>query len=69
MIAKINSEDLNEKRILLEKLCAHILDRRSGVIKPIDLVRILKNIVPEFVSQNSIYEQLDSQPTVEINRE
>ncbi|MGJ1366639.1 polysaccharide biosynthesis protein [Sphingobacterium spiritivorum] len=69
MIAKINSEDLNEKRILLEKLCEYILDRRSGTIKPIDLVRILKNIVPEFVSQNSIYEQLDSQPTVEINRE
>ncbi|MGJ1194878.1 polysaccharide biosynthesis protein [Sphingobacterium spiritivorum] len=69
MIAKINSEDLNEKRILLDKLCEHIWDRRSGTIKPIDLVRILKNIVPEFVSQNSIYEQLDSQPTVEINRE
>ncbi|MGJ1262786.1 polysaccharide biosynthesis protein [Sphingobacterium spiritivorum] len=69
MIAKINSEDLNEKRILLDKLCEYILDRRSGTIKPIDLVRILKNIVPEFVSQNSIYEQLDSQPTVEINRE
>ncbi|WP_258862197.1 nucleoside-diphosphate sugar epimerase/dehydratase [Sphingobacterium spiritivorum] len=69
MIAKINSEDLNEKRILLDKLCEHIWDRRSVTIKPIDLVRILKNIVPEFVSQNSIYEQLDSQPTVEINRE
>ncbi|EEI91165.1 polysaccharide biosynthesis protein [Sphingobacterium spiritivorum ATCC 33300] len=69
MIAKINSEDLNEKRILLDKLCEHIWDRRSGTIKPINLVRILKNIVPEFVSQNSIYEQLDSQPTVEINRE
>ncbi|MGJ1266061.1 polysaccharide biosynthesis protein [Sphingobacterium spiritivorum] len=69
MIAKINSEDLNDKRILLDRLCEHILDRRSGIIKPIDLVRILKNIVPEFVSQNSIYEQLDSEPTVEINRE
>ncbi|MGJ1389051.1 polysaccharide biosynthesis protein [Sphingobacterium spiritivorum] len=69
MIAKINSEDLNDKRILLDKLCEYILDRRSGTIKPIDLVRILKNIVPEFVSQNSIYEQLDSEPTVEINRE
>ncbi|MGJ1361777.1 polysaccharide biosynthesis protein [Sphingobacterium spiritivorum] len=69
MIAKINSEDLNDKRILLDRLCELILDRRSGTIKPIDLVRILKNIVPEFVSQNSIYEQLDSEPTVEINRE
>ncbi|MGJ1450650.1 polysaccharide biosynthesis protein [Sphingobacterium spiritivorum] len=69
MIAKINSEDLNDKRILLDKLCEHILGRSSGTIKPIDLVRILKNIVPEFVSQNSIYEQLDSEPTVEINRE
>lgn len=69
MIAKISSEDLNEKRILLDKLCEHIWDRRPVTIKPIDLVRILKNIVPEFVSQNSIYEQLDSQPTVEINRE
>ncbi|MGJ1418405.1 polysaccharide biosynthesis protein [Sphingobacterium spiritivorum] len=69
MIAKVNSEDLNEKRILLDKLCEHIWDRRSVTIKPIDLVRILKNIVPEFISRNSIYEQLDSQPTVEINRE
>lgn len=68
MIAKINSEDLNEKKVLLDKLCEQILDSHSGTIKPIELVRILKNIVPEFVSQNSIYEQLDIQPSVEINR-
>jgi FlaA1/EpsC-like NDP-sugar epimerase len=61
LIAKINQENINEKRILLEKLCQMVKDSRHTKVETLELVKLLKNIVPEYISQNSEFEALDKE--------
>jgi len=62
MIAKVCTEDLLEKRLLIEALCAHVEHGDfTGIDSDLEAVRKLKEIVPEFVSQNSVFSQLDRQ--------
>jgi len=64
MIASVNREDIAVKRIELDQMCQTILRVNHQEVKSIDLVQMLKRVVPEFVSQNSIYEVLDKQPSL-----
>lgn len=61
MIAKVNHEQTDDKRKLLEQLCQVVTHSGATSMEALELVRLLKNIVPEFISQNSIYEVLDKE--------
>ncbi|GGH32043.1 polysaccharide biosynthesis protein [Sphingobacterium alkalisoli] len=57
MIAKVNTEDVALKKYKIEALCTMIC---SESIDRMALVTAMKDIVPEYISKNSIYEQLDN---------
>src|SRR5690606_2512493 len=56
MIAKVRNNDLETVKNELQALEKE-LDSRNHL----DIVRQMKVMVPEFISQNSIYEQLDKE--------
>ena len=60
MIAKVNTVDLPLKRKKIDDLCS-LVECSEASEDSIDMqvVRHLKEIVPEFVSQNSVYGELD----------
>ncbi|MFW6326993.1 MAG: polysaccharide biosynthesis protein [Bacteroidota bacterium] len=60
MIAKVSSLDFDEIALKINKFQKAIVNQN-----PVKVVRIMKEIVKEFISQNSIYEVLD-QETVEM---
>lgn len=60
MIATANTTDLAAKRLKIEELCALIHDE-STAHNALELVGKMKLIVPEYISKNSIFEQLDNQ--------
>jgi len=60
MIAKVCTEDLPVKRLQIEALCTYIKYEQDGVENvQLEIVRQLKAIVPEFISQNSVFGELD----------
>ena len=61
MIAKVCTEDLLMKRRQIDVLCGLVEHSEVSCAERADLeiVRQLKAIVPEFISQNSIFDQLD----------
>lgn len=61
MIAKVCTEDLLMKRRQIDVLCGFVEHSEISCAERADLeiVRQLKAIVPEFISQNSIFDQLD----------
>ncbi|MFD2894355.1 polysaccharide biosynthesis protein [Sphingobacterium arenae] len=61
MIAKVCTEDLLMKRRQIDVLCGLVEHSEISCAERADLeiVRQLKAIVPEFISQNSIFDQLD----------
>jgi FlaA1/EpsC-like NDP-sugar epimerase len=54
MIAKVRSYDYNEVNIKIEKLLASV-----NTYDNYNVVAEMKEIVPEFLSANSVYEKLD----------
>ena len=56
MIATVNTENLDNNKLIIEQLCQ--LSEKN--IESIELVSLIKKIVPEFKSQNSIFEKLDN---------
>lgn len=58
MIAQVNSVDVIEKRRKIEALCA-LVQSETGRIDHMSMVSLIKEIVPEFKSQNSVFEKLD----------
>jgi len=58
MIAQVREQDLTAAKYSIEELCQGVLDeeRKKDMMY---LVTTLKQIVPEFKSQNSIYSSLD----------
>lgn len=54
MIAKVRNYEFNEVKIQMEQLIDLLKEQNH-----LKLVDSMKRIVPEFISQNSIYEQLD----------
>jgi FlaA1/EpsC-like NDP-sugar epimerase len=56
MVARVRESDYDEVSKRIDKL----IDT-SRLSKPFTTVSLMKQIVPEFISNNSIYEQLDPQ--------
>lgn len=64
MIAKVNTSDLPERYRQIEELCAYIKSARASYCN-LDLVSKIKEIVPEFKSQNSQFTILDDSSIVQ----
>lgn len=62
MIAKVRDNNFDEVCALIDRLFEIAKSNNS-----LDIVRQMKCIVPEFKSQNSIYEQLDVERTPTTN--
>ncbi len=60
LIAKVSQEYGIEKQELLQQLCQLVTHSGNSSVETLVLVRLLKDIVPEFISQNSEYEMLDN---------
>lgn len=60
LIAKVSQENMDKKQILLEQLCQMVSDSANTRIETLELVGLLKIIVPEYISQNSEFEALDN---------
>lgn len=58
MIARVNTEDAEIKREKIEYLCKQVVTP-VGYHNPMLLVELVKEIVPEYISQNSIFSALD----------
>ncbi len=67
MIAKVNTVDVVEKKKKIEMLCALVKQVHPYQQKQ-QLVALMKEIVPEFKSQNSIFAKLDNEKLA-INNE
>lgn len=58
MIVRVNTEDAEIKREKIEYLCKQVVTP-VGYHNPMLLVELVKEIVPEYISQNSIFSALD----------
>ena len=56
MIARVREFDFNDVSKQVDELIS-----TSRLSKPFTTVKQMKQLVPEFISNNSIYEQLDPQ--------
>ena len=63
MVARVREFDYDEVSKQIDKLIATTTTTTTGATgnKSFTIVKLMKKIVPEFVSNNSIYEQLDPQ--------
>ncbi|WP_262507910.1 polysaccharide biosynthesis protein [Sphingobacterium nematocida] len=59
MIAKVNPHDIHLKKQKIVELC-ELVKAADPEDHKMELVRLIKDIVPEFKSQNSVFERLDS---------
>mgnify|MGYP000920372014 CR=1 FL=1 len=66
MIAKVNHDELSLKADRINAICQQILDADTLLPDFMGLVAAMKEVVPEFKSQNSQYQVLD---TVADNKE
>lgn len=62
MIAKVRTEELEGNKQRIEHLCAQVANQGANH-NPMVLVELIKGIVPEYISQNSVFEQLDKHIT------
>lgn len=60
MIATVRTEELDVNKLRIEHLCAQVANQGANH-NPMILVELIKEIVPEYLSQNSVFEQLDKQ--------
>ncbi|WP_099371168.1 nucleoside-diphosphate sugar epimerase/dehydratase [Sphingobacterium sp. 1.A.5] len=60
MIARVRTEELDVNKQRIEHLCAQVANQGANH-NPMVLVELIKEIVPEYISQNSVFEQLDKQ--------
>ena len=58
MIARVNTDDVDLKRQKIEYLCKQVVTP-AGDHNPMLLVELVKEIVPEYISKNSIFSKLD----------
>ena len=58
MVARVREFDFDE---ISEKIDELITTTTTTTTKPFTTVKLMKQIVPEFISNNSIFEQLDPQ--------
>lgn len=62
MIARVRTEELDLNKQRIEHLCAQVANQGANH-NPMVLVELIKEIVPEYISQNSVFEQLDKHIT------
>lgn len=60
MIARVRTEELDVNKQRIEHLCAQVA-KQGANHNPMVLVELIKEIVPEYISQNSVFEKLDKQ--------
>lgn len=65
MIALVNTEDLEIKREKIEFLCEQVVSDTKDH-SPMLLVELIKEIVPEYISKNSIFAQLDKPESTDV---
>jgi len=58
MIARVNTDELEVKKAKIEHICAQVVSQGADH-NPMVLVELIKEIVPEYISKNSIFSQLD----------
>lgn len=58
MIAKVNTDDLEGRALRIQALCAFVA-KADPYADRVQLVALVKDIVPEYVSNNSEFDQLD----------
>lgn len=58
MIAKVRTEELDMNKNRIEHLCSQVASQGANH-NPMVLVELIKEIVPEYISKNSVFEQLD----------
>lgn len=58
MIARVRTEELDVNKKRIEQLCEQVANQGANH-NPMVLVELIKEIVPEYISQNSVFEQLD----------
>ncbi len=58
MIARVRTEELDVNKKRIEQLCEQVTNQGANH-NPMVLVELIKEIVPEYISQNSVFEQLD----------
>ena len=61
MIAKVRDCDCDEMEFKINKLITFAQNHFTRKDN-LELVKLIKSIVPEYISQNSAYEALDKQP-------
>ncbi len=61
MIARVRESDYDEVSKLIDELIATTTTTTTITAKSFTTVKLMKIIVPEFISNNSVYEQLDPQ--------
>lgn len=59
MIARVNTGDVELKKEKIEYLCKQVVTS-AGDHNPMFLVELVKEIVPEYISKNSIFSKLDN---------
>lgn len=60
MIAKVRTEELDMNKNRIEHLCSQVASQGANH-NPMVLVELIKEIVPEYISKNSVFEQLDKE--------
>lgn len=58
MIARVRTEELDMNMRRIENLCTQVAEQGANH-NPMFLVELIKVIVPEYISNNSVFEQLD----------
>ncbi len=58
MIARVRTEELDMNMRRIENLCTQVAEQGANH-DPMVLVELIKVIVPEYISKNSVFEQLD----------
>lgn len=60
MIARVRTEELDMNKNRIEHLCSQVASQGANH-NPMVLVELIKEIVPEYISKNSVFEQLDKE--------
>ncbi|WP_433895706.1 polysaccharide biosynthesis protein [Sphingobacterium mizutaii] len=63
MIARVRTEELDMNKNRIEHLCSQVASQGANH-NPMVLVELIKEIVPEYISKNSVFEKLDKEKVI-----
>ncbi|WP_313260700.1 nucleoside-diphosphate sugar epimerase/dehydratase [Sphingobacterium sp.] len=64
MVARVRTEELDVNKTRIERLCSQVVSQGADH-SPMVLVELIKEIVPEYISKNSVFEKLDRHQVLE----